>query len=104
MCLCVSVSVCLPAYLPVSSPYVCVCLSNYPTPSVFLSRRTAETLLLRDGDFLVRESHGAPGQFVLTGLQNGVKKHLLLVDPEGVVSSSLSPPGVPKKTHFATGC
>jgi len=50
-----------------------------------ISRRTAETLLVRDGDFLVRESHGAPGQFVLTGLQSGVKKHLLLVDPEGVV-------------------
>ena len=46
---------------------------------------------MRDGDFLVRESHGAPGQFVLTGLQNGVKKHLLLVDPEGVVSAAAAP-------------
>jgi len=41
---------------------------------------------LQDGDFLVRESQGSPGQYVLTGMQGGVKKHLLLVDPEGVVS------------------
>nr|CAD7440850.1 unnamed protein product [Timema bartmani] len=38
-----------------------------------------------DGDFLVRESQGSPGQYVLTGMQSGIKKHLLLVDPEGVV-------------------
>jgi len=50
-----------------------------------VSRQEAETLLTRDGDFLVRESQGSPGQYVLTGMQGGVKKHLLLVDPEGVV-------------------
>lgn len=50
-----------------------------------VSRQDAETLLTRDGDFLVRESQGSPGQYVLTGMQGGVKKHLLLVDPEGVV-------------------
>ena len=33
----------------------------------------------------MRESQGSPGQYVLTGMQGGVKKHLLLVDPEGVV-------------------
>ncbi|GAB6018973.1 Transmembrane 6 super member 1 [Chamberlinius hualienensis] len=49
------------------------------------SRKDSENLLLRDGDFLVRESQGSAGQFVLTGMQNGAKKHLLLVDPEGVV-------------------
>lgn len=43
---------------------------------------------LQDGDFLVRESVACPGQFVLTGLQGGSPKHLLLVDPEGVVSYS----------------
>jgi hypothetical protein len=42
--------------------------------------------VLQDGDFLVRESQGSPGQYVLTGMQGGLKKHLLLVDPEGVVS------------------
>lgn len=51
-----------------------------------LSRREAERLLTRDGDFLVRESGTTPGQYVLTGQQGGQPKHLLLVDPEGVVS------------------
>uniref|UniRef100_A0A8C2ZE39 SHC-transforming protein 1 n=1 Tax=Cyclopterus lumpus TaxID=8103 RepID=A0A8C2ZE39_CYCLU len=50
-----------------------------------LSRREAERLLTRDGDFLVRESGTTPGQYVLTGQQGGQPKHLLLVDPEGVV-------------------
>lgn len=43
----------------------------------------------QDGDFLVRESQGSPGQYVLTGIQGGIKKHLLLIDPEGVVSKSI---------------
>lgn len=42
-------------------------------------------LLSKDGDFLVRESGTTPGQYVLTGQQGGQPKHLLLVDPEGVV-------------------
>ncbi|KAL4636143.1 SHC-transforming protein 1 isoform X1 [Arapaima gigas] len=50
-----------------------------------LSRRQAERLLTKDGDFLVRESGTTPGQYVLTGQQGGQPKHLLLVDPEGVV-------------------
>uniref|UniRef100_A0A4W4FHG3 SHC-transforming protein 1 n=1 Tax=Electrophorus electricus TaxID=8005 RepID=A0A4W4FHG3_ELEEL len=50
-----------------------------------LSRRQAERLLSRDGDFLVRESGTTPGQYVLTGQQGDQPKHLLLVDPEGVV-------------------
>ncbi|KAJ8383805.1 hypothetical protein AAFF_G00214920 [Aldrovandia affinis] len=50
-----------------------------------LSRRQAERLLARDGDFLVRESGTTPGQYVLTGQQGSQPKHLLLVDPEGVV-------------------
>ncbi|XP_004541335.1 SHC-transforming protein 1 isoform X1 [Maylandia zebra] len=50
-----------------------------------LSRKEAEKLLTRDGDFLVRESGTTPGQYVLTGQQGGQPKHLLLVDPEGVV-------------------
>ncbi|XP_072317766.1 SHC-transforming protein 1 isoform X2 [Eucyclogobius newberryi] len=50
-----------------------------------MSRREAERLLTRDGDFLVRESGTTPGQYVLTGQQGGQAKHLLLVDPEGVV-------------------
>jgi len=50
-----------------------------------ISRQQAEQLLKQDGDFLVRESQGSAGQYVLTGLQGGVKKHLLLIDPEGAV-------------------
>ena len=56
-----------------------------------MSRQDAEKLLVRDGDFLVRESTTNPGQYVLTGSQNGYPKHLLLVDPEGVVSNLLLP-------------
>ena len=44
----------------------------------------------QEGDFLVRESQGSQGQYVLTGMQSGHHKHLLLVDPEGVVSLHLS--------------
>lgn len=50
-----------------------------------ISRPTAEGLLKNDGDFLVRESQGKPGQYVLTGLQSSTPKHLLLIDPEGIV-------------------
>lgn len=38
-----------------------------------------------DGDFLVRESSNKEGQFVLSGMKNGIVIHLLLVDPEGMV-------------------
>lgn len=50
-----------------------------------VSRAEAESMLTRDGDFLVRESQGSPGQYVLTGMNNNTPKHLLLIDPEGVV-------------------
>jgi len=50
-----------------------------------ISRPTAEILLQKDGDFLVRESQGTPGKYVLTGLQSSSVKHLLLIDPVGVV-------------------
>lgn len=50
-----------------------------------MSRREAEKLLRDDGDFLVRKSTTNPGSYVLTGMHNGLAKHLLLVDPEGTV-------------------
>ncbi|KAM4634234.1 SHC-transforming protein 3 [Polymixia lowei] len=50
-----------------------------------MSRRDAEKLLREDGDFLVRKSTTNPGSYVLTGMHNGLAKHLLLVDPEGTV-------------------
>ncbi|KAK9498318.1 hypothetical protein O3M35_002979 [Rhynocoris fuscipes] len=50
-----------------------------------IDRTRAELLLKHDGDFLVRESSTTPGQYILTGLQGNTKKHLLLIDPEGIV-------------------
>lgn len=51
-----------------------------------ITRAEAESLLQKDGDFLVREStNTAEKQYVLSGMQNNNKKHLLLIDPEGVV-------------------
>uniref|UniRef100_F6RER1 Uncharacterized protein n=1 Tax=Ciona intestinalis TaxID=7719 RepID=F6RER1_CIOIN len=50
-----------------------------------VTRKEAEQLLSHDGDFLVRESTTTKGQFVLSGVQDGQYKHLLLVDPNGVV-------------------
>ncbi|MBN3275767.1 SHC4 protein, partial [Polyodon spathula] len=50
-----------------------------------MGRKEAESLLKDNGDFLVRESTTSPGQYVLSGLQEGTAKHLLLVDPEGMV-------------------
>ncbi|XP_018418403.1 PREDICTED: SHC-transforming protein 4 [Nanorana parkeri] len=50
-----------------------------------MNRNVTESLLLHDGDFLVRESTTSIGQYVLSGLHEGHPKHLLLVDPEGKV-------------------
>lgn len=50
-----------------------------------LAREAAESLIIIDGEFLVRESGGSKGQYVLTGMKNGTHRHLLLVDPEGKV-------------------
>uniref|UniRef100_A0A8D0GWI1 SH2 domain-containing protein n=1 Tax=Sphenodon punctatus TaxID=8508 RepID=A0A8D0GWI1_SPHPU len=58
-------------------------LSTQPWYQGELSRKEAEQLLKKCGDFLVRKSTTNPGSYVLTGLHNGQAKHLLLVDPEG---------------------
>lgn len=49
-----------------------------------ITRGIAESLLRSDGDFLVR-AQGNLGQYVLTGLNAGNPKHLLLIDPDGCV-------------------
>lgn len=49
-----------------------------------LGRQEAESLLTCSGDFLVRES-SASGQYVLSGMQGGSVRHLLLVDGHGQV-------------------
>uniref|UniRef100_A0A8C3ALR5 SH2 domain-containing protein n=1 Tax=Cyclopterus lumpus TaxID=8103 RepID=A0A8C3ALR5_CYCLU len=50
-----------------------------------LGREQAESLLTCSGDFLVRESSSASGQFVLSGMEGATVRHLLLVDPHGQV-------------------
>ncbi|KFQ73536.1 SHC-transforming protein 3, partial [Phaethon lepturus] len=60
-------------------------LSTEPWYQGEMSRKEAEQLLQKCGDFLVRKSTTNPGSYVLTGMHNGQAKHLLLVDPEGTV-------------------
>lgn len=55
-----------------------------------MSRAEAELLLEDEGDFLVRESKSKAGQYVLSGVQKGQPRHLLLVDPEGKVCIPMS--------------
>ncbi|XP_020496826.1 SHC-transforming protein 1 [Labrus bergylta] len=50
-----------------------------------LGREVAESLLTCSGDFLVRESSSASGQYVLSGMEGATVRHLLLVDPHGQV-------------------
>ncbi|XP_056243552.1 SHC-transforming protein 3-like isoform X1 [Seriola aureovittata] len=50
-----------------------------------LGRKQAESLLSCSGDFLVRESSSASGQYVLSGMEGATVRHLLLVDPHGQV-------------------
>ncbi|XP_059927503.1 SHC-transforming protein 1-like isoform X1 [Gadus macrocephalus] len=50
-----------------------------------LGRKQAEALLSCSGDFLVRESCSASGQYVLSGMEGQTVKHLLLVHPNGQV-------------------
>ncbi|XP_067884983.1 SHC-transforming protein 3-like [Heterodontus francisci] len=79
--------------LPCDSPHlskatigtVKECLKGEPWYHGEMNRKDAEQLLTTDGDFLVRKSTTNPGSYVLTGMHNGQAKHLLLVDPEGIV-------------------
>ena len=69
--------------------YYFYCVVNHRTAISIIPSLNATYIILfflQDGDFLVRESQGSPGQYVLTGMQSNSKKHLLLVDPEGIVS------------------
>eukprot|EP00038_Savillea_parva_P006611 m.164778 g.164778 ORF g.164778 m.164778 type:complete len:439 (-) comp12470_c0_seq1:158-1474(-) len=53
-----------------------------------VNRQQAEQLLLGEGDFLVRESMTDMGQYILSTMQAGYPKHLLLVDPQGRVRTA----------------
>ncbi|XP_027870094.1 SHC-transforming protein 4 [Xiphophorus couchianus] len=50
-----------------------------------LDREKAESLLTCSGDFLVRESSSASGQYVLSGMEGATVRHILLVDSHGQV-------------------
>jgi len=50
-----------------------------------LTREHAEKVLVKDGDYLVRETNKAERQYVLSGRYKGECRHIFLVDPSGVV-------------------
>jgi hypothetical protein len=50
-----------------------------------LTRENAEKLLVKDGDYLVRETNKVERQYVLSGRYKGECRHIFLVDPSGVV-------------------
>lgn len=66
-------------------------LENYLWYHGKISRQDAENNLKKDGDFLVRDStttgpmEGSHQQYVLSGVCQGSKCHILLVDYDGVI-------------------
>ena len=63
---------------------------------------TKSIFSFQNGDFLVRDSGNTPGQYVLSGMQSNSKKHLLLVDPNGIVSIIECTHGVEISRYFIT--
>lgn len=61
-------------------------LEKMPWFHGLMARESAERLLMRDGDYLVRETNKAEKQYVLSGRYKGECRHIFLVDPSGVVS------------------
>jgi len=53
-----------------------------------LSRATAESYIVANGNFLVRESPNINGQIVLSGMQNSIVRHICLVDHEGCLRTT----------------
>ncbi|TKR59994.1 hypothetical protein L596_029592 [Steinernema carpocapsae] len=64
----------------IGADYVARGLDKEPWFHGVLSRDTAEKKLLQDGDYLVRQSENAPGQYVLSGIQGSQARHILLID------------------------
>ncbi|CAF0945480.1 unnamed protein product [Brachionus calyciflorus] len=60
-------------------------LEKMPWFHGLMTRESAEKLLVRDGDYLVRETNKAERQYVLSGRYKGECRHIFLVDPSGVV-------------------
>ena len=62
-------------------------LKNVSSDQIFYVKLILlKVFFFQNGDFLVRDSGNTPGQYVLSGMQSNSKKHLLLVDPNGIVS------------------
>ena len=61
-------------------------LEKMPWFHGLMTRENAEKILIRDGDYLVRETNKAEKQYVLSGRYKGECRHIFLVDPSGVVS------------------
>ena len=61
-------------------------LDRMPWFHGLLTRENAEKLLVKDGDYLVRETNKAEKQYVLSGRYKGECRHIFLVDPSGVVT------------------
>lgn len=62
------------------------CLEKMAWFHGLMTRENAEKILIRDGDYLVRETNKAEKQYVLSGRYKGECRHIFLVDPSGVVS------------------
>uniref|UniRef100_A0AC34QKF6 SH2 domain-containing protein n=1 Tax=Panagrolaimus sp. JU765 TaxID=591449 RepID=A0AC34QKF6_9BILA len=52
-----------------------------------IRRQIAECRLVKDGEFLIRQSITQPGQFILSVLQNRSVRHICLVSANGTIRS-----------------
>ncbi|KAI6182776.1 SHC-transforming protein 1 [Aphelenchoides bicaudatus] len=62
-------------------------LSHEPWFHGKLNRATAESYILENGQFLVRQSPNINNQIVLSGMNEGVIKHICLVDQDGFLKT-----------------
>ena len=60
-------------------------LEKMPWFHGLMTRENAEQHLVKDGDYLVRETNKANRQYVLSGRYKGECRHIFLVDPSGIV-------------------
>lgn len=60
-------------------------LHNEPWYHGLMNRTTAESLVTRNNQFLVRESERMPNEVILTGMQNNKQKHIRLIYTDGRV-------------------
>lgn len=61
-----------------------------------IPRIEAQDLLRQQGDFLVRESHGKPGEYVLSVYSDGQRRHFIIqfVDVRSQSTSCVSTDGI----------